>query len=337
MLKNCKIIGDGVAYEVYSRQEPGVTRGKPGFIMSRSELIDFFNCPEKWLAAVPSEGDTDSTRFGKLLEAIECNPVAFGTLFAVEPEFYTNSKGAKAEWDYRSSTCREWREEHEKKGLTVISAATLAEGKSAAKLCADYAPRAELIACSRKQVMVIGEWHDKDTKITVPPRCLIDLVPAKEHPVWGKCLADGKTSRNGNPAQWARVVDDSGYDVQAALSLDLYLAATKEDRTDWVFPLSENQPPFHVVKPMPSLSAEFISWARLKYQAALKLYAQCLKTGVWPSYPMAGMPYGPLQIIGPDGLWSYRQMAGQGTLNRGDAYQPEPEPEKLDDKGDIAP
>lgn len=315
-LINCKIIGDAISYDVYSRQLPGVKRGDLAFSMSRSELIAFFECPEKWLSREESV-DTEATKMGKLVETLETSPDDFDSLFVVEPETYVNSKGKEAKWTYRSNSCKEWKEESEKNGLVVISPKLKLQAERAAEVMAkSYDPRKELYASSKKQVMVVGFWNDGDLEI--PLRCLIDLVPDKNHEEWGIYLGDGKTARNGDPSKWDRVVDDSGYDVQAALSTDLYVAATGENRCAWVFPLSENQPPFHVVKPMPCLSTEFLQWGREKYQDALLLYAECLRTGRWPSYP-AKTIYKNVQIIGPDNLWNYKKTGGVRT-----EYQPEP-------------
>jgi hypothetical protein len=321
-LKNCKIIGEGITYAVYSRQAPGVGRGHKGFIMSRLELIAFALNPEKWLSRKES-GDTPATIFGRLVELLETNPTAFDSLFVVSPDTYTNKKGGESDWSRKSPDCAAWEDDKKESGLTVIKSEVKAAADAAVKPLLEYQPRAELVSCSKKQVMVVGDWHDAATKIKVPVRCLIDFVPPKEHPVWGKHLADGKTARNGEPENWARVVDDSGYDVQASLSMDLYCGATKEDRTDWTFPLSENTEPFHVVKPMPALTAEFILWGREKYQAALSRYAQCLATNVWPSYAVAGLRFGPTQLIGPDELWNYRKTGGVEMARRIE-YQPKP-------------
>ena len=228
----------------------------------------------------------------------------------------------------------DWEDEKIAQGLTVVKSEVKAAADAAVKSLLEYAPRVELVSCSKKQVMVIGEWQDAATKLKVPVRCLIDFVPDKNNPNWGKSLADGKTARNGDPYNWAHVADDEGYDVQAALSMDLYLAASSEDRTDWTFPLSENIAPFHVVKPMPAMTAEFLQWGRLKYQSALTYYCQCLAKNDWPSYRVAGLPFGKVQLIGPENLWTYKQTAGQGSLDARTNYQPTPTPA---DDGEITP
>ena len=332
MFHDCKVIGDGITYKVYSAQAPGVGRGHKGFVMSRSELIAFANNPEKWLSKKES-ADTPATIFGRLVELLETSPTAFDSLFVVAPDTYTNKKGGESDWSRKSPDCAAWEDDHIARGITPIKSEVKARADAAVKMCLEYPPRAELVSVSKKQVMVIGEWHDPATKIKVPVRCLIDFVPDKNHPDWGKHLADGKTARNGDPANWDRVVDDEGYDVQAALSMDLYLEATKEDRTDWTFPLSENAEPFHVVKPMPAMTSEFLQWGRIKYKSALTYYCQCLAKNEWPSYRLGGLQFGKVQLIGPENLWTYKQTAGQGSLDARNNYHPQPAP----DDGEVTP
>jgi exodeoxyribonuclease VIII len=324
---NCKVIGDGISYEVYSRQVPGVKRGDPAFIMSRSEIVAFAVNPEKWLASKNSP-DTPATIFGRLFECLEMSPGTFDDLFVIRPETYPDKKtGEPKPFNLNSSWCKDWVESQKDK--TVIKPEVALEAEAAAKTAQSYAPRVELIACSKKQVMVTGEF--KVSSLDIPVRCLLDLVPDSKHPTWGKSLADSKTARNGDPETFCRVINDEGYDIQAALGMDMFKEATKQDRTDWVFPLSENTEPWHVTKPMPAMTAEFLTWGRLKYQSALAYYAQCLATNHWPSYRVFGLPFGPMQLIGPESLWSYRQMAGQGALTAKDDYQPAPQPTENND------
>jgi PDDEXK-like domain of unknown function (DUF3799) len=332
-LTNCKVIGEGIPYDVYSRQLPNVGRGHPDFCLSRSELVAFFECPEKWLLREEENSDTPATKMGKLVETLETHPADFSKLFIVEPLSYENAKGKINKWTYKSAICRTWRDEQEAAGLCVISPKVLTQAEKAAEIAKAYEPRRELFACSKKQVMVVGTWKDGD--IEIPLRCLIDLVPDVNSADWGKSLGDAKTARNGNPANWAHVVSDEAYDIQAALSLDLYTAATGEDRTDWVFPLSENQPPFHVVKPMPALTSEFLQWGRQKYKQMLAFYGLCLRTNVWPSYQAMGLQFRYVQFIGPDDLWEYRKTAG-GIAAMSD-YRPKPEPISESENVGITP
>jgi len=219
-------------------------------------------------------------------------------------------------WSRNANYCKEWESDRKAEGRQVVKADVMEQAALAVKAIQSDSVISELLSVSQKQVYLIGAWSDKATGLEIPLRVLIDLIPPKDHLQFGRWLSDFKTARNGNPSQWARVVEDCNYDIQAALYFDIYCEATKEDRTDWVFALQENVAPYHVVKPLPALSQEFMAWGRLKYQKALTAYALCLSQNHWPSYSPAGLQLGDIQLIAPDELWSYKKTAGQGRIER---------------------
>lgn len=295
-------------------------RGDKSFVMSRTELVRFCldkeACPAKWIAGEAEQKESKTMDFGSLIDCLATTPDKLWSKFAITPKEYpatAKKKGEPSEmkpWNNNATYCKEWNEIAECEGKTVISQRMFDEAQLAMNQLKSNDAIAELLDVSERQVLVGADWKDEGGLI-VPFAGLIDLVPPSGHATWGKTIADIKTARNGNPAQWARVCDDSGYDVQAALYLDLYCAATGEDRTDFVHVVQENTFPFHVVSPPPLLSTEFLDWGRSKYRRALKLYCQCLATGIWPSYPHTGIPFGHSQIISPDSLWNYRTLAGE--------------------------
>jgi len=338
---NCKVVKDNCSHDEYGEQT--VKRGNPGFIMSRSELVEFFLNPKRWLDGfglpdeeTEEEESTPSLDWGSLIDALISGVGAFEARFAVAPATYTNSKGGQSKWTTKSKECAEWEAEQKAAGLIVIRAPIMAKAEKAVAAIKADPDLTELLNVSRKQVLIAGTWTDKETGIKIPLRALPDLVPQKDHPVFGKWVCDFKTARNGNPAKWARVVDDESYDVQAALHFDLYLAASKEDRTTFVHVVQENIKPFHIVKPFPAVTLEFLAWGRAKYQAALRQYARCLATGEWPSYQTQPVVFGGVQLIAPDELWNYRKMAGQGSFDRGQYRAPEPEA-PADDNAGLTP
>ena len=331
-----KFAGQVILYEAYSRQEEGVNRGDLGYIMSRSELTEFALNPRRWKDGYGLEKkDTKSTLWGSLIDCLLTSPNTFASRYAVSPETYfsekmkcpkcgsiTDAKSCRAckcdrekfiaekPWDAKAGQCQEWEEGEEKTGHIVIKSELKKQADLAVAAIRSNPVTEELFSTSDCQVMIVGFWHDEATNLEIPIRCLIDLVPpvSGQH---GKKIGDFKTARDGNPEKWARVVNDEGYDVQAALIMDLYKAARPdEDRVDFIHIIQENVFPFHVVSPIPALSAEFLEWGRAKYKAALRTYCQCIATGIWPSYKPVGMPFGQTQIISPDTLWVYRETAG---------------------------
>ena len=330
-----KIIKDGATYAEYHRQD--AKRGDRNYSMSRSELVDLALCPAKWIATAPGgDESTDATKWGSILDCLLTSKEQFESLYVMRPDTYPDAKTGEAKkWTMASNWCKAWAEEH--KDREMVSFDERLELAIAVKAI-EASVAGQLIAESRKQLLIVGFWTDKATGIEIPVRGLLDLVPPKDHPEFGKWICDFKTARNGNPATWARTVADSNYDVQAALYMDLYAAATGEDRTDFVHVVQENVAPYHVVSPMPALTSEFLEWGRLKYRAALAKYAQCLATGEWPSYAPAGQVYGHTQWIEPKELWAYKQTAGGANLGAmARASEPSPESDYASKTGDLVP
>jgi hypothetical protein len=307
MILNSKIVATGVDYDTYAKQT--VDRGHPEFSMSRGEIMSFAENPKRWLDGYQDNEATDSKDWGQLIECMVGLSGRFDDLYAIAPAEYEDEKGKKKPWNWNANFCKAWRDDQG--GREVIKAEHFGKAKDAVSALRQNADVMELFAHSKNQVMVCGEWRDEPTGIVVPLRCLIDLLPINSHGRFGKWIADFKTTKNGNPDSWARVVDDFGYDIQASLSTDLYVSATKEDRVEWVHVVQENVKPYHVVTPLPALTVEFVTYGREKFRAALRLYAQCLATGKWPSFPTRNrLVFGGVQYIDPSELYSYRQSGG---------------------------
>lgn len=313
-LISATVIGEGVAYDFYSRQAPGIKRGDVGFVMSRGELMSFASNPKRWLDGYREDDDTDTeaTKWGNLIECLAGLNGDFEERYAVAPAEYADEKTGKMKpWTFAANVCKAWREKQGER--EVIKSEMREKAELAVAALETDAEVSELFNASQTQVMIVGLWKDEETGLGVPLRCLLDLVPAAANPTYGKCLADFKTARNGCPDIWGRVVDDSGYDVQAALGMLLYTKATGEDRTDWLWPLQENVHPYHVVKPMPAASVEFILWGRNKLEASLALYAGCCATRIWPSYSTGNrmvLTSPPCQLVGPETVYAYRESGG---------------------------
>ena len=127
-----------------------------------------------------------------------------------------------------------------------------------------------------------ANWQDAETEVSVPIQVLLDIVPDAGSVDFGKDLVDLKSDTNAAPRLWQANVFKYGYDLQAALYLDVYTQATQEDRCTFGHIISESVFPFYAE--YRRLSEEYLAVGRARYEAALKLYARCLKTGAWPGY-----------------------------------------------------
>lgn len=289
--QNCRIVGERVNPEVHHRQEH--ERGELGFVMSRGELMRFNECPAKWKVGSP-QSETSEMRWGSLIDCLLLVPEEFHDRFAVCPETYPDKKtGEQKPWNFNSNFCKEWREDQE--GKTIL--------KHDDRLAADAALRNfnfdefdALRAGARCQVSLSAEYFDSATELTIPIRALLDLVPGEGE--YQNSIVDLKTTSSAEPRAWARKVSSDHLDAQAALYLDLWKAATGEERCDFRHVIQESDPPYHVELRL--LSAEFIELGRIKYGAALKKYCGCLASGVWPGYQNKSLVFGRWGLCEPE-------------------------------------
>lgn len=283
-ITNAKVIGS-VERDAYIRSQ--FPRGHREFSMSRGELIEFNRCPHRWLMGIESE-ETKSTEWGSLIDCLFLTPERLLAQFAITPAEYPATpkrKDAPTEmkpWNKNATFCQEW--EAEREGLQIVKPDLHAKALAAVNVLRADEQINQLILCSTAQVMAVGEYAD-ETGIVVPLKVLIDMVPV-ERSAFHDSLADLKTCATASPFPWSRAVFDHGYHVQAALYLDVYNAATQDERTTFLHVLQESYAPWEVGKRI--VSNEFLELGRLTYITALKRYCACLAANHWPGYDEEG-------------------------------------------------
>lgn len=272
--KEARIVGTDRDPAEYAKEQG--RRGEADYVMSRSALMEFAHCPARWIAGYQQKA-TDALDFGSLSDCLFLQPHRFNERYAVKPLTYTNDKGEEKSWNGNANVCKAWLEGCDKAGKLPVHAEDLNDAKTAIR-------RIGSTHGTQNQVEVRAVYQDFEdiagdgTTLCVPVKALLDIVP--DAPAdW---LADYKTSTSAHPRAWANAVDKYNYDAQAAFFLDLFNAATGEERTQFRHIVQENYHPFEVGRRV--LSEEFLQLGRDKYFKALRLYCQCLKTGVWPSY-----------------------------------------------------
>lgn len=265
--------------------------------------MSFAACPRRWIDGyVGPESKAKSN--GNLVDTLLLMPDKFSEAYVECPATYeatgmrcpicktvTDAKTCRAckcdrepvkitkDWDWTATVCKEFREAN--KGKEPVKSDVMIEARSAVKVMKDDALLDQLLLESARQVMVVGEYKDKVTGLTIPVKALLDIAPSKNSQ-FGRMLLDFKTTRCAAMRAWQRDCFQYGYAAQAAFHTDLYVAATDEDRCTWGHIVQENVPPFHVEKRI--LSSEFVDLGRGQYLSALALYCQCLSTGRWPGY-----------------------------------------------------
>lgn len=322
---NARIVGEGVNPEDHHKQEHA--RGTIGYVMSRGELMKFNLCPTKWMAGIEEE-QTFFMQWGDLVDCLYTATDQFDSRFAVAPEHYTvtmmqcpNCKSVTDSqscrkcrkervpiavdktWDWNATYCSEWRAAQN--GKTVIKFETRQSAQKALQKLLDCPELADAAATAQFQVSISAEYFDPKTELSIPIRALVDIAPTGGD--CGNTLLDLKTTNSAEPRAWARKVFSDHLDAQAALYLDLWHAATGEERSDFRHIVQESEPPYHVE--LRIMSQEFLELGRIKYRSALLKYCQCLATGIWPGYDNSKtMTFGRWALCSPE-AWMIGEAA----------------------------
>jgi hypothetical protein len=287
---NAKVVSENTEPSVYHNSQ--FRRGDPKFVMSRSELQIFSRNPHKWIAGF-HEDDSDCKDWGALCDMMLLQPHLVKSKIAITPETYTNEKSEEKDWNNNAKVCREWNQQQKDAGRMVVKRDVFDAASDAIEILMSDPINSDAVNSSKHQVFCTADYRDDETGIVVPVKILIDLVPDKAHGKLGKILADFKTGTNASHSAWGREVKKWGYHNQGAMYLDVYRAATGEDRVEFRHLIQESEAPFEVGRRTMSDCeddmASFISIGRVEYQLALARYARCLEKNEWPGYDTNGL------------------------------------------------
>ena len=113
-------------------------------------------------------------------------------------------------------------------------------------------------------------------------RAMVDNAPDAPLGRFGKYLLDLKTTTDANPEAIEKTILNYGYHIQAAHYLDVWKAATGEDRF-FLFVFVEKVDPFEVclVRIMPG----GLVIGQKQAREARRIWGECLATNDWPGYP----------------------------------------------------
>jgi hypothetical protein len=289
-----RVVGTSIDPEVYHGQEK--KRGDMFYVMSRGQLMTFAHNPRRWLHGY-EPSDSDATDWGSLIDFRITDAEHFIERYSIEPQTYWAEGRKKGDpqiqkpWNRNATFCREWKENRPNK--IIIKQSEFEESDRAISALKADPQVIDILDHSDKQVMVAADYFDRETGYTIPVKALLDIVPHLDS-AYATQLFDLKTSITAAPARWGKTILERSYHVQAAMYLDMYCAATVEDRLEFGHIVQENYPPYEVERMI--VSQEFMQFGRDSYLSALRLYCQCLKTGMWPGYAPA-----PLCLNG----WNY--------------------------------
>jgi PDDEXK-like domain of unknown function (DUF3799) len=197
-----------------------------------------------------------------------------------------------AEWaDYRKPAARVWRDEQRAAGRTPVTPEEMVKAESMVEaLRADEFASQALAQPGRSEQCLF--WQDPETGCW--RRAMIDHLPVRPKPGQRMVIVDYKTSDEVCPDdQMMRKVFNYGYHRQGATYLDGVLALGLADDAVIVFIFQQKSPPFLVTPVV--LRPEWIRIGRVENRWALREFAECLESGVWPGYA----PEGPVVLDVP--------------------------------------
>lgn len=336
MIKNAQVVETNADPKHYHEYLSRHKRGDANFVMSSSALRVFGQCPDRWLNGYEPKS-SDAKEYGSLLDTIVLQPHLFQKRYAIRPLTYkaVDTKGRPTgevkDWNGNSKVCQQWLEDH--KHLEITTEDEVKEATAAKRLLdADEVIRA-FLECSDRAVWLTAEWHDEETKLVVPIKGLIDLVPRLDTE-FAKSIADLKSTRNAAIMPWTKWCYQAGYHIQAALYWDMMVSAQPErDLCSFCFILSENYPPFQSGKRL--LAGDFVDLGRSTYRKLLKGYCACLASGKWPGYDDHDEAAQGWSIISPLPWMETETMFAPKYEMPESEEEPVPYPE--DPNGDVIP
>jgi len=219
---------------------------------SKSMLFDFVKSPYRWLHSKKRES-TPAIDFGRLVHAIALTPEDMDE-FVVSP--FDN---------FRTKEAQNWKASVVFRGMTIVSDEDFDKAHAMAKEFLSGA-----ISPCVTEAAVYSQIGD------VKLKGMIDLVPSSSN-----CLIDLKTTASIDGIDGlTRTIISRGYHWQAALYLDLWNAASGENRNEFLFCFVETSSPHESA--WVNLDDSLIQIGRNGYMQALSKWTQCLKTNHFP-------------------------------------------------------
>ena len=252
-------------------------------IVSKSLLWDFYPNPHKWRFGPPKE-TTSAMSWGSLVDCLLLTPDQYESNFITLPEDAPKKPTAAqreakkpspetveavAWWDRFNGLA--WNK-------TVISMEDFRRAMQAVQAVEAQPFAGEIVASSLRQISIVSEAKEPQTGLPFKAKCRLDIVPkaGTEYADW---LWDFKTTRS--LAGFDRTIANFGYHAQSSFYLDVFNAATGENRTRWGFIVQESAEPFEVA--VFELDQADIIAGRKWYKSALALWCRCQRDQSFPS------------------------------------------------------
>ena len=211
-----------------------------------------------------------------------------------------------AELDLRSNAGKAFAAQTKGEGKTLIRAAEFEEIKAMREAAMRSRLVREALSDGRPEKSLF--WQDTETGVWM--RCRPDWLPTK----LAGPVDDFKTSTSAHPGDFERTIEDYGYHVQAAHTLEGIQAVTGERPEGFRFIVQEKTAPYLVS--LCALDDEALMWGRRLARRAIRIFATCLERGWWPGYDEG------VSTVGLPG-YALKRYEGWEALGYFDAPEPQ--------------
>jgi exodeoxyribonuclease VIII len=204
---------------------------------------------------------TPAMVFGSSFHDALLLPAEFPNRYVAAPKFdkRTNAgKAAAAEFEAANV------------GKTLVDPEEMESIKGMADAIKAHPEASKFLAAGTSELSCF--WNDAETGVLCKarPDLLLD----------NGTIVDIKTTNDASFSEFQKSIANFRYHVQAAWYLDGVKKFQPAD--SFVFVAVEKKPPYAVAVYM--IDEASIEKGREEYRKNLKIYAECLKTGVWPAY-----------------------------------------------------
>lgn len=189
--------------------------------------------------------------------------------------------------DYRTKAAKEQRDEARAQDITPVLRKQYERLEEMADVIRRHPLAARLLDPEGGKPEQSLFWTDEETG--VPCRCRIDWLRTQRR---GRLIiVDYKTADSAERSKFARSAMNYGYHQQHAWYVDGVKAKGLDPDPGFVFIVQEKDPPYLVN--VIELDPEDVEIGRHLNRQAIEVYAECVRTGHWPSYSENAVDHAP--------------------------------------------
>lgn len=247
-----------------------------------------------------AQPEKKSLSFGRAAHALMLGEPEFAKHFCVAPHDKFNANPGKAWHDVWKSAVEAGREHRD---LVRPSELTVIKDMVAAQRASEEVANAFTQGAPERSII----WKDEETGVWLKARP--DWLP--NDPAT-RFVTEYKTAETINPRRLSNAVFQYGYEIQAALGLDGIEAVMDVKPLGMAHVVQEKDAPY--LAELRLFSSEQIDFGRLQYRKALRIFARCLETGIWPGWT-AGPSYFDTPFYISKAMENFSDDIGNGTAD----------------------